>query len=198
VSDIQQDPSISTIAAGSKQISDVRGTLRERYFFRRAVGPGWALVGDAGHHKDFVIGDGITQALRDARNLAAVLRQGGRDEALRQYWRERDVEAQPFFRAAQQQADLNQSVRLNRLIFERVGQSPKLIELFRHQFEHDMDPFDTVPFSVVVKAMLGGLMRGKFGVVKEFLHEGKRISAAQSEGKRLKKLLSKPETVDLP
>jgi 2-polyprenyl-6-methoxyphenol hydroxylase-like FAD-dependent oxidoreductase len=41
------------------------------------------LVGDAGHHKDFVIGDGITQALRDARNLAAVLRESGRDEALR-------------------------------------------------------------------------------------------------------------------
>jgi 2-polyprenyl-6-methoxyphenol hydroxylase-like FAD-dependent oxidoreductase len=197
-SDIQQDPVISTIIEGSKPVSDVRGTLRERYFFRRAVGPGWALVGDAGHHKDFVIGDGITQALRDARNLAAVLRQGNRDEALRQYWRERDVEAQPFFRAAQQQADLNQSVRLNRFIFERVGQSPKLIELFRHQFEHDMDPFDTVPLSVVIKAMLGGLMRGQLGVVKEFLDEGKRISAVQSEGKRLRKLLAQQYTDKLP
>ena len=29
----------------------------------RGVGPGWALVGDAGHHKEFVIGDGITEAL---------------------------------------------------------------------------------------------------------------------------------------
>jgi hypothetical protein len=145
-----------------------------------------------------VIGDGSTQALRDARNLAAVLRQEDRDESLRQYWRERDVEAQPFFRAAQQQADLNHSVRLNRLVFERVGQSPKLIELFRHQFEHDMDPFDTVPLSVAIKAMLGGLMRGQFGIVKEFLHEGKRISAIQSEGKRLRKLLAQHDTDKLP
>jgi 2-polyprenyl-6-methoxyphenol hydroxylase-like FAD-dependent oxidoreductase len=198
VSDIQQDPFISTITGGSKQISNVRGTLRERYFFRRAVGPGWALVGDAGHHKDFVIGDGSTQALRDARNLAAVLRQEDRDESLRQYWRERDVEAQPFFRAAQQQADLNQAVRLNRLIFEHIGKSPKLMELFRHQFEHDMDPFDTVPLSVAIKAMLGGLMRGQFGIVKEFLHEGKRISAIQSEGKRLRKLLAQHDTDKLP
>jgi flavin-dependent dehydrogenase len=161
------------------------------------VGPGWALVGDAGHHKDFAIGDGITQALRDARNLATALRERDRDEALRQYWRERDVEAQPFFRAAEQQADLDQSVRLNRLIFERVGQSPKLIELFRHQFEHDIDPFDTVPLSVAIKAMLGGLMRGRFGVVKEFVHEGNRISAVQSEGKRLK-LLAQGDTDNLP
>ena len=36
----------------------------------RLVGPGWALVGDAGHFKDPITSHGITDALRDAELLA--------------------------------------------------------------------------------------------------------------------------------
>lgn len=39
-------------------------------FFRRAHGPGWALVGDAGHYNDPATAHGITGALRDAELLA--------------------------------------------------------------------------------------------------------------------------------
>jgi flavin-dependent dehydrogenase len=34
------------------------------------VGPGWALVGDAGYHRDPITGHGITDAFRDAELLA--------------------------------------------------------------------------------------------------------------------------------
>src|SRR5256885_11978913 len=47
--------------------SKIRGTAKERFFFRRAAGSGWALVGDAGHHKEYLLGDGITEALIQAR-----------------------------------------------------------------------------------------------------------------------------------
>jgi menaquinone-9 beta-reductase len=93
VADLERDDVIASIVAQSKRASEVRGTIQERYFFRRAAGPGWALVGDAGHHKDFAIGDGITQALRDARNLATAIQRGRDDESLYRYWRERDIEA---------------------------------------------------------------------------------------------------------
>ena len=33
-----------------------------RFFLRRAVGPGWALVGDAGMHKEYLSGDGMSEA----------------------------------------------------------------------------------------------------------------------------------------
>jgi len=39
----------------------------------RAVGPGWALVGDAGYHRDPITGYGITDAFRDAELLARYL-----------------------------------------------------------------------------------------------------------------------------
>ena len=47
-----------------------RGTAVLPNFFRRSAGPGWALVGDAGYHKDPETAQGITDALRDAEGLA--------------------------------------------------------------------------------------------------------------------------------
>lgn len=57
--------------------------------FRQPYGPGWALVGDAGYFKDPITAHGITDALRDAEDLArAVL--DGTDEALGAYQSVRD------------------------------------------------------------------------------------------------------------
>ena len=38
--------------------------------FRKPVGHGWSLVGDAGYHRDAITGHGISDALRDAELLA--------------------------------------------------------------------------------------------------------------------------------
>jgi flavin-dependent dehydrogenase len=58
-------------------------------FLRRAWGPGWALVGDAGCFRDPITAHGITDALRDAELLArAVL--SGSGGALARYESERD------------------------------------------------------------------------------------------------------------
>jgi flavin-dependent dehydrogenase len=42
-------------------------------YLRRAAGPGWALVGDAGYFKDPATAHGITDALRDAELLARAI-----------------------------------------------------------------------------------------------------------------------------
>jgi flavin-dependent dehydrogenase len=57
------------------------GSLRSRLrsfpgrpgFMRRAWGPGWALVGDAGYFKDPISTHGLTDAFRDAELLAAAV-----------------------------------------------------------------------------------------------------------------------------
>jgi flavin-dependent dehydrogenase len=82
------------------------GTRQERWygmadlpnFFRRPYGPGWALVGDAGFHKDPILAQGISDAFRDAEFLADALDAGfaGRmplDDALRFYERRRNETA---------------------------------------------------------------------------------------------------------
>jgi 2-polyprenyl-6-methoxyphenol hydroxylase-like FAD-dependent oxidoreductase len=42
-------------------------------YFRKPYGPGWALVGDAGYNKDFITGQGIQDAFRDAELLTNAL-----------------------------------------------------------------------------------------------------------------------------
>ncbi|HEY8491339.1 MAG TPA: NAD(P)/FAD-dependent oxidoreductase [Dehalococcoidia bacterium] len=78
------------------------GTADQPNYFRRPYGPGWALVGDAGYHRDFVTGLGITDAFRDAELLAAAADEGlsGRrplGEALAAYERHRNEVAEPLY-----------------------------------------------------------------------------------------------------
>jgi 2-polyprenyl-6-methoxyphenol hydroxylase-like FAD-dependent oxidoreductase len=79
------------------------GTADTRNFFRQPYGPGWALCGDAGYHKDFVTGLGIADAFRDAEFLSDALDAGwsGRepmDKALAAYQKRRDEAAQLMYR----------------------------------------------------------------------------------------------------
>jgi flavin-dependent dehydrogenase len=50
--------------------STARGMIGLPNHLRAAVGPGWALVGDAGYHRDATTGHGISDAFRDAELLA--------------------------------------------------------------------------------------------------------------------------------
>jgi flavin-dependent dehydrogenase len=52
------------------------GTADLPSFFRKPYGPGWALVGDAGYHKDPITAQGISDAFRDAELLATAIHSG--------------------------------------------------------------------------------------------------------------------------
>jgi 2-polyprenyl-6-methoxyphenol hydroxylase-like FAD-dependent oxidoreductase len=74
----------------------VRGGVDLPNHIRRPHGPGWALVGDAGYHRDPITGHGITDAFRDAELLATALDTGIRDpaseaDAMAAYQRTRDA-----------------------------------------------------------------------------------------------------------
>jgi flavin-dependent dehydrogenase len=78
------------------------GTADMQNFFRRSHGPGWALAGDAGYHKDPCTAQGITDAFKTAEMLADAVDDGlsGRRslrEALADYERRRDEAALPMF-----------------------------------------------------------------------------------------------------
>lgn len=71
-------------------------------FFRKPFGPGWALVGDAGVHKDPITAQGITDAFRDAELLAQALDAGfaGRmplETALSTYEYKRNEALKPLY-----------------------------------------------------------------------------------------------------
>ncbi|HEX6872445.1 MAG TPA: FAD-dependent monooxygenase [Micromonosporaceae bacterium] len=77
-------PQLAERLRPAQRTSDVAGMLRTPNFRRQAHGPGWALVGDAGYHRDAITGHGLSDAYRDAELLAEALHQilsGDRDEA---------------------------------------------------------------------------------------------------------------------
>jgi flavin-dependent dehydrogenase len=78
------------------------GTADQPNYFRVPYGPGWALVGDAGYHRDFLTGLGITDAFRDAEYLAEAVGKGFAGEApmeaaMAEYQAKRDAMAKPLY-----------------------------------------------------------------------------------------------------
>ncbi|MCX7619809.1 MAG: NAD(P)/FAD-dependent oxidoreductase [Acidimicrobiales bacterium] len=67
---IDQLPGLSDRLAGCPRAERIIGATNLLSYFRRSSGPGWALVGDAGHFKDPVTAQGIRDALRFGRLLA--------------------------------------------------------------------------------------------------------------------------------
>ena len=73
-------------------------------YFRKSYGDGWALVGDAGCHKDPIIAQGISDAFRSAEWLAEAVHAGlggskPLGDALSQYQRVRDERLTPMYDA---------------------------------------------------------------------------------------------------
>jgi 2-polyprenyl-6-methoxyphenol hydroxylase-like FAD-dependent oxidoreductase len=106
-------------------------------FFRQAAGPGWALVGDAGHFKHPASAQGISDAVEQALYVADAL--GGADPELSGYeaWRER--------RAA---GHYEWSFRLGSMpkaktagpIFDGITADPEIEQEFRDTLSRTVNP----------------------------------------------------------
>ncbi|MFG2226078.1 NAD(P)/FAD-dependent oxidoreductase [Streptomyces sp. NPDC048644] len=62
-------PSLHDRLASAEQVERLYGTGEQLNFMRQPSGPGWALVGDAAHHKDSIAARGITDAFLQAQLL---------------------------------------------------------------------------------------------------------------------------------
>jgi 2-polyprenyl-6-methoxyphenol hydroxylase-like FAD-dependent oxidoreductase len=101
----------STIALAPEFAERVHAATRESRFvgsaelpgyLRKPFGPGWALIGDAGYHKNPITAMGINDAFRDAELLTDALDDvfSGRrpyDEAMAEYQDTRDRAAMPVY-----------------------------------------------------------------------------------------------------
>ncbi|WP_409330570.1 NAD(P)/FAD-dependent oxidoreductase [Trujillonella humicola] len=87
----EASPDVAARVAGAAPVGRLHGFAGQPGFLRRAGGPGWALVGDAGYFKDPLSTHGMSDALRDAELLARALTAPGPEAAaLAGYQRERD------------------------------------------------------------------------------------------------------------
>jgi flavin-dependent dehydrogenase len=69
-------PEFAARLRGGRRVERFRGAANLPNFLRRPHGPGWALVGDAGCHKDPYMALGICDAFRDAELLTVAIEEG--------------------------------------------------------------------------------------------------------------------------
>lgn len=118
-------PEFAERVRDARRVERFVGTHQVPNFFRKPYGPGWALVGDAGYHKDPVTALGIADAFRDVELLTDALHDalsGNRpaDEALGAYERRRNELAEPIFRYTIEQARYLPLTNLQRLVLEAL------------------------------------------------------------------------------
>jgi 2-polyprenyl-6-methoxyphenol hydroxylase-like FAD-dependent oxidoreductase len=133
-------PGLAERVRSGTRTEPLRGTAVLPNFYRKPYGPGWALVGDAGYHKDPITAQGISDAFRDAELLAGAIDEGlsGRrplEEALADFERRRNEASLPLFEMTCQFATLQPP-------------SPEQQELFA-ALRHDQEQTDRFLGTVV-------------------------------------------------
>jgi 2-polyprenyl-6-methoxyphenol hydroxylase-like FAD-dependent oxidoreductase len=128
-------PSLSERVRQGKRAERFMGTADLPNFYRKPYGPGWALVGDAGYHRDPITAWGISDAFRDAELLAEALDAGlcGRaplDEALAGYEAQRNAASQPLYELAIQLASFAPAPPEQRLLFEALRENRPATDQF--------------------------------------------------------------------
>jgi flavin-dependent dehydrogenase len=104
-------PKLAERLDGGRREERFAGTGFIPNFLRKPYGHGWALVGDAGYHKDQITAQGITNSFSHAEILAKTLDEvfsGGRkmEQALADYEQKRNEEVLPMFQYTCQLAKL--------------------------------------------------------------------------------------------
>lgn len=161
---LAEHPGLARRVAGAPPGSKLRSTGDCPAFFRASSGPGWALVGDAGHFKDPVTGQGMRDAMWAGRTLAEqILPVMGEplavDRSTRDWEAERDRECLPAYHFA------NSDTRVER-------QSPALCELVRDAgrtedadltdlFGRARTPQEIAPLPRLTRALFAALWRGE-------------------------------------
>jgi 2-polyprenyl-6-methoxyphenol hydroxylase-like FAD-dependent oxidoreductase len=124
-------PDLATRLEHRKPMTRFRTFPGWRGYMRRAYGPGWALVGDAGSFKDPSTAHGLTDALRDAELLVRALLDTG---DLAAYQATRDMLARPFMEmtaaTASYEWDLHGIAALHRQMKALTDEENALIAAF--------------------------------------------------------------------
>jgi len=163
------------LVRGAEPVGKLIGLVRYESFLRHPVGPGFALVGDAGAVMDFVTGQGIAQALLNAKALAEAVVQGD-ERALERYHRQRDADLMPLFLDAKRLGSVGINSPVMRLIFREASKQGDL-DSFAAIMDRRCSPFDFVPQKTLSYWMLREMARFRFDAVVSFLEVGKVMSA---------------------
>jgi 2-polyprenyl-6-methoxyphenol hydroxylase-like FAD-dependent oxidoreductase len=138
-------PELQATVAGARRAGPVRMMSRWHGFFRESAGPGWVLLGDAGHFKDPTPGQGIADALRQATKLAVAIQAAADDpraaDRIRDdWWSWRDEDAWDMYWYANDMGVAGTTPLVIGEIQRRIAASPQLTHALLSVLNHDLAP----------------------------------------------------------
>ena len=184
---LAQWPELRDHVGAAKRVGPVRMMSRWHGFFRESAGPGWALVGDAGHFKDPTPGQGISDALRQSAALAAAIERalGGAedpDRVLREWWSWRDRDAWEMYWFAGDMAS-RRTPLLSRVVEERFASDPELVERLLRVLNHEVPPSQLLSPGATMATLSKAIGRER-GRRLEVLAEARALAGQQVRRRR--------------
>ncbi len=159
-------PELEASLADARRVGPIRIMSGMSGYLRESAGPGWALVGDAGHFKDPTPGQGISDALRQAVALAAAIEHAddadqNPDRALCDWWRWRDRDAWEMYRFAAEIGAPGPTPALIHEIQRRIAADTKLTHGLLRVLNHDLPPSRLFTPWLAAQALASGLRRAR-------------------------------------
>lgn len=157
---------VASVVEGARRVGRPSLVTRWTGYYRDSAGPGWALVGDAGHFKDPSPGQGITDALRQAERMAHDIVTGlagdrPLEDVLRDWWRWRDRDAREMAWFAH---DMGRGGRVPPVLAEilrRAADDPATVDRFFDVLNHRVPPSQILTPPRLVGATARLLRRGE-------------------------------------
>jgi menaquinone-9 beta-reductase len=155
-------PELADLLAGGRRVGPIRVFTNWHGYFRQSAGPGWVLVGDAGHFKDPSPGQGIGDAFRQVEQLALAIEDGlgntDPDAATHRWWRWRDDDAYEMHWFARDMGAPGVSSPFNTQFMREVARDPEGAQLLLRVFNHEVRPSQVITPSRVARAAARALL----------------------------------------
>lgn len=175
---MRASPHTAALVENNAPLGKGIGLLKARFFYRRPIGEGFALVGDAGHTKDFSTGQGISEALLSAHALSDAI-SVGTPAAMFDFWRERDLTSLPYYFDANRLGALDVNDAMFRLVLAKLAADPKKAGRIGEAMDRRRNPAELTSMPELLGWVFGAVLRGRFDVLRGFMKAGGEIAKDQ-------------------
>ena len=197
---IRQWPELADMMSGAQRVGPLRIFTKWHGYFRQSAGPGWVLVGDAGHFKDFTPGQGIADALRQARKLAHSIEHGmssaGLDDAMQRWWNWRDNDAYEMYWYAARMGAPGPATPWTNCVLREISSNAEATRSFLQILNHEVPPSKLYTPALALRATARAIREQPSSApatVKEFVSvAGQTIR--QARRKRVSRTQLRPST----
>lgn len=156
---LRQWPELADAIGSGRRVGPIRVVSKWHGYFRQSAGPGWVLVGDAGHFKDFVVGQGISDALRQAEHLSHAIGKAldgtDVDAAMQSWWRWRDDDAYEMYWLSAQLGRPGATSSLTHRLLQDISADAGATRAFLSVLTHDLRPSQMLTPTRLARAVAG-------------------------------------------